>query len=146
MVIATVLFSAGNGAQVVASLAGTHIGAQAVGTPNNVATYDLVGGMFNFVVCISFFLGFSVGGVMLDTIRYQWASKRNASGLLNELQDIANKSLKELEDIRDKHIILKCNISHEQLELQNKVITNDIRSYLVKILTVNQLPQGPVHL
>lgn len=74
VIIGTILFSTGNGAQVVASMTGTTREALANGAPDNVATYGLVGGVWNFFFCMSFFIGFYMGGVMLDTIGYQLAS------------------------------------------------------------------------
>ena len=74
IVIGTLLFSTGNAANVVATFSGTTQAAISSGASDNIATYGLVGGCWKTCVCMSFFLGFSVGDILLDVFGYEWAS------------------------------------------------------------------------
>lgn len=74
IMIANILLGVGNGAQVMATFSGVYQEAVACGFPKNLATYGLIGGIWNSCFSIGCFIGFSVGGILLDVIGFRWAS------------------------------------------------------------------------
>lgn len=74
VMIANILLGVGNSAQVMASFSGVYQEAIRCGFPETLATYGLVGGIWNCCFSIGCFLGFSVGGILLDVIGFRWAS------------------------------------------------------------------------
>lgn len=74
VMIANILLGVGNSAQVMATFSGVYREAIACGFPKTLATYGLVGGIWNSCFSIGCFIGFSVGGILLDVIGFRWAS------------------------------------------------------------------------
>ncbi|CAL4126376.1 unnamed protein product [Meganyctiphanes norvegica] len=72
-VIANILFGIGNGTQVVATFTGMGRGIVTSGLPNNLATHGLVCGIWNCCFSLGCFIGFTLGGWLLQIMGYQWA-------------------------------------------------------------------------
>ncbi|CAL4237633.1 unnamed protein product [Meganyctiphanes norvegica] len=74
VMIAIILLGVGNSAQIMATFSGVNQEAIACGFPENLATYGLVGGIWNCCFSIGCFIGFATGGILLDLVGFKWAS------------------------------------------------------------------------
>lgn len=73
-IIANILFGIGNGTQVVATFNGMGRDAVAGGLPDTLAMHGYVCGLWNCFFSLGGFMGFTVGGVLIEVMGYEWAS------------------------------------------------------------------------
>lgn len=73
-VIANILFGIGNGTQVVATFSGMSRDAVAGGLPDTLAMHGYICGLWNCCFSLGGFMGFTLGGALLEALGYEWAS------------------------------------------------------------------------
>ncbi|CAL4245577.1 unnamed protein product, partial [Meganyctiphanes norvegica] len=73
-VISNIMFGVGNGALVVSTFTGLHREATTRNTNQDIRSGSLVGAIWNCCFCFGCFVGFTIGGVLLDNIGYKFTA------------------------------------------------------------------------